>query len=254
MSDPTSPAPGRFVWYDLMTTDPARATAFYTELFGWTTRTVNMGDHGDYTMIANNGKDFGGIVGFEKADLPSHWIHYTTVDDVDATVATVKGLGGAVHVPAMDIPTVGRFAVIADPTGGFISPFKSEHETPEDESPSPAGAFVWPELMTKDPDAAAKFLTAIFGWTARKETMGTTPYTVLSRAGEDTAGLAQSPPDSPTFWLSYVKVDDADAMASRAKALGATMMVEPFDMPTIGRIAIAQDPTGAPFGLFAFEG
>lgn len=245
----TTPLPGRIVWYDLITTDPERAKAFYTELLGWTTRTMSMGPEAEYTMFANSGKDFGGIEAAKAPDVPSHWIHYTTVEDVDAAAAAAKSLGGAVHVPPTDIPTVGRFAIIADPTGGFIAPFRGLQQMPEDESPTPVGAFVWPELSSSDRAAAAAFLCGIFGWTERAMDVDMMPYTVLCRGDKDVAGIGNATEGGPTFWLSYVKVADVDAVAQRAVALGGSLMLEPMDIPGIGRIAIAQDPTGAPFGL-----
>ncbi len=109
------PATGRFVWRDLMTTDPEKAKAFYGELFGWTTNPMDMGDF-IYDILANDGKDFGGVVALDPSHgIPSHWISYIHVPSVDDACATAARLGGTVPVEPMDIPGIGRFAVIGDP-------------------------------------------------------------------------------------------------------------------------------------------
>jgi predicted enzyme related to lactoylglutathione lyase len=113
---------GRFSWNELLTTDPAAATEFYTQLFGWTTQAWPMGDF-DYTIVKAGESDAGGIMPIpEKAKgMPPSWGAYVTVEDVDATVAKAEKLGGKIIVPPTEIPTVGRFAVIQDPQGAVIS-------------------------------------------------------------------------------------------------------------------------------------
>src|SRR5688500_1654713 len=92
---------GRFVWHDLMTTDVKGALAFYTELFGWKTREVEMGGAGPYTMIKAGDRDIGGIVRLDpKHGVPTHWMAYCTVLDVDAAAKRAAELGGKVSVPA----------------------------------------------------------------------------------------------------------------------------------------------------------
>ena len=114
---------GTFTWNELMTTEPEKAGRFYGGLLGWTTRQMDMGAGGVYTIFSNQGKDCGGMMkmaGPQFAGVPPHWMSYIAVDDVDATVAKVKGLSGAVHMPAFDIPGIGRMAVIADPAGAVF--------------------------------------------------------------------------------------------------------------------------------------
>jgi predicted enzyme related to lactoylglutathione lyase len=112
---------GALCWTELATRDPKSATAFYTQLFGWTTK-----GGGDYTELAIGTSHIGGIMPMPNevpADVPSHWMPYFMVDDVDASVRTAAGLGGAVRMPATDIADAGRFAVIADPQGATFAVF-----------------------------------------------------------------------------------------------------------------------------------
>lgn len=117
-----------FVWNELATTDPDSCRGFYTDLFGWTARDMNMGPSGNYTILSTNGKDIAGIYKMKpeqlQMGLPSHWMSYVGVEDVDKSADKARTLGGRILVPPMDIPTVGRFAVIADPSGAAIALFK----------------------------------------------------------------------------------------------------------------------------------
>jgi len=113
---------GAFSWNELTTSDPKAARKFYGTLFGWQFKDMDMG-HGTYTVINVGGQGLGGIAGIppNAQGMPPTWGGYVTVDDVDAVVARVAGLGGRVLLAPTDIPTVGRFATIADPQGATLS-------------------------------------------------------------------------------------------------------------------------------------
>jgi predicted enzyme related to lactoylglutathione lyase len=116
------PAPGEFCWNELATTDLEAAKKFYTELFGWKlkeSQTAGM----VYDEIVVGGKEVGGIYQLtaEQGDAPSNWMPYISVEDVDASAKRAEELGGKVRMPPCDIPNVGRFCVINDPTGATIS-------------------------------------------------------------------------------------------------------------------------------------
>ena len=113
---------GMFSWNELLTTDPAAAKEFYTQLFGWTTQVFPMGAY-DYTIVKVGEADIGGIMSIPEMSkgMPPSWGAYVTVDDVDATAAKAEKLGGKIIVAPTDIPAVGRFTVIQDPQGAVIS-------------------------------------------------------------------------------------------------------------------------------------
>jgi predicted enzyme related to lactoylglutathione lyase len=113
---------GAFSWCELMTTDPQAAAAFYGSLFGWTVDTMDMGT-GPYHVAKAGADSVAGIMGMPPGapPMPPHWGAYVTVDNVDETLAKCTALGGKVLVPAMDVPTVGRMAVIQDPQGATLS-------------------------------------------------------------------------------------------------------------------------------------
>lgn len=125
MSEPMMPGHGSFCWNELGTTDDEAAKKFYAELFGWE---YKGGDAGGvvYSEIMAGGRPVGGVykMGAEQAGMPSHWMPYVAVDDVDGAAGRVESLGGKVCVPPTDIPNVGRFCVVNDPTGAAISLIK----------------------------------------------------------------------------------------------------------------------------------
>ncbi len=113
---------GAFSWSELMTSDPEGALSFYRQLFGWTVETSHMG-MGPYHVVKAGDTSVGGVMGKPPGGegMPSTWGVYVTVDDVEKTVAQCTALGGKVLMPPMDIPQVGRMAVIQDPQGATLS-------------------------------------------------------------------------------------------------------------------------------------
>jgi len=251
---------GKFVWHDLMTTDLAASRAFYSKLFPWQLDDVDMGAAGKYTMLKVGDDGVGGMVPLDKsAGVPSHWVAYVNVDDVDATVAESTKLGGKPCVPPTDIPNIGRFALIEDPSGAIVSPFRAKDagasDGHESDSPKPHGHFVWDELLIDDPDKVVHFYETLFGYKTTIQDMGTLgKYTVFKRRnGEiDAAGMLRSPPNAQhrPFWLPYVKVEEVEAYAEKATVLGAKIYVPPSKIPNLGRFSVLADPTGATLAIF----
>ena len=118
------------------------------------------------------------------------------------------------------------------------------------------GTFCWVELGTSDGEAAKKFYTELFGWTFTDSPIGPSMvYTMLKQDGKDVGALYQLNEEMksagvPPHWMSYVSVANADESAAKAKAAGATLIKEPFDVMEVGRMAVIQDPTGAMFALW----
>ena len=113
---------GAFSWNELMTTDPAAAGAFYAGLFGWTIKDMDMGT-GPYHVASVGDTQVAGIMGPvpDAPPMPPAWGCYITVDNVDETLARCAALGGQTLVPPMDVPGVGRMAVLQDPQGAVFS-------------------------------------------------------------------------------------------------------------------------------------
>lgn len=117
--------PGSFTWNELNSRDPQAATAFYGQVFGWDGKPME--GPREYTTFEVDGRPVAGMAdmrGRVPDEVPPHWLVYITVADLDASVATAQELGGSVLVGPMDIPGMGRFAVVADPQGAFFGAFE----------------------------------------------------------------------------------------------------------------------------------
>ncbi len=113
------------------------------------------------------------------------------------------------------------------------------------------GTFCWTDLGTSDPGGAKGFYTGLLGWDPEDVPVGDgQTYTMLRIGGKSVCALYQQQADAPPAWLSYVSVEDADAIAGKALELGATAISEPFDVLTVGRMAVLKDPQGAVFAIW----
>ncbi len=244
---------GRFVWHELVTPDPKATLGFYGELLGWTSTEREMGPGAKYTIFsANSVQVAGAIAPPPGAKTPPCWLGYCTVPDVDAAVAKAPSIGGKVMSPPMDIPEVGRFAVVVDAQGGVLAPFKAVDESADTAATPPDGHFCWDELQTSDPEAALAFYESIYGYTHTDMVMGPMgTYHMLMRGETRAGGIMKAPmPGQPTAWLSYVMVSDVDKSAKRVESLKGKVIVPPADIPTVGRFSIVSDVQGAVFSLF----
>ena len=124
-------ASGRaFPWHELYVPDVQAAIDFYTNALGMGTQDMDAGPMGIYKMFTVNGTAVAGSMSTTSQELashniPPHWAVYMSVDDVDARLEKVKAAGGTVVVDPMDIPDVGRMALIADPQGAHIWLYKA---------------------------------------------------------------------------------------------------------------------------------
>jgi predicted enzyme related to lactoylglutathione lyase len=241
--------PGMFVWRELMTADPERARGFYGELFGWTWHGEPMGPAGTYWLASAGGRQVAGVTGKPPGvEMPSAWSSYVLVDDVDAAADRCRAAGGRVLRAPADIPNVGRFAVLADPWGAVLQPFRpSGSEEPPPTTPT-EGAFCWETLVTPGVEAAVKF----YGWVLG---LGTAPtpdgeMTMFTAGGVPVADVQPAGAGAPARWATYVMVGGAEATRDRAAQLGGQVLVPRIDVPKVGVVSVIADPDGAALGLF----
>ena len=246
---------GRFVWYDLMTSDPDAAVSFYGEVVGWGTQLWE--GETPYTMWTNGETPLGGVMNLpedaKKAGAPPHWIAYIATPDIDATVAKAKGLGAQVYHGPQDIPEVGSFAILADPQGAVFAVYTSKSDVPAEE-PSKEGEFSWHELATTDYEAGFDFYSELFGWqkTDAMDMGEAGIYQMYGRTSDVPLGGMFTKPDEmpgPPFWLFYVKVDDVNRVVERVKKYGGQVLNGPMEVPGGDWIAQCCDPQGAAFAI-----
>lgn len=240
---------GRFVWHELMTTDPQAAGAFYSKVLPWKTQPSGMPD---YTLWVSGKTQAGGLMAQPESARQSgaapSWLIYIGTPDVDATAAAAERLGGKVLRPPADIPSVGRFAVLSDPQGATFAIF-----TP---GAPPAGApptdFSWHELATSDAQAALSFYSELFGWSrGPAHDMGPAgTYQLIEHGGTQVGGAYKLMDASkPPQWLTYISVASVDKAAAAAKAAGGKVTQGPMEVPGGSRIAQILDPQGGAFAV-----
>lgn len=118
-----------FCWHELFAPTAQEAIAFYTKALDFGTEDSQMDNGTTYHMLTKDGMGVAGVWGTTENEamkgIPPHWATFLAVDDVDRRVEKCVELGAKLHAPAMDVPKVGRMALIEDPFGAFIWLFKS---------------------------------------------------------------------------------------------------------------------------------
>jgi predicted enzyme related to lactoylglutathione lyase len=172
---------GRLIWHELMTSDPAAAASFYSDVIGWTTRR----DSAEYTTLLNGSVPIGGIPNlpsWKQGERPS-WTGTVLVEDVDRTVELARDIGGIVTVEPMDAPSA-RFAILGDFMGGTMHVSRPTTRVSVRNSSKP-GEFDWCEYETTDGFAAFGYYGMLFGWVSLEERDGSPSgkSTIFGRRG-----------------------------------------------------------------------
>jgi hypothetical protein len=178
--------------------------------------------------------------------VPNHWSSYVSVEDVDAAARRVEENGGKVIVRPTDIPTIGRFCLVADPEGATFNLFKGEQS-----DDNAGGDFHWNELYADDIDKLAPFYEKVLGYKATQMDMPVGgKYTIFKKGDKDVAGGMTKPEKGiPSMWLPYAAVPSCDEALARAKRHGAEVKIGPIDAEGIGRFAVVIDSRGAALGV-----
>lgn len=245
---------GRIGWHELMTTDRSAAVAFYGRLTNW--RPAPFPEDPSYTLWMNGDTPVAGLMELpaemRAQNVPPGWLTYILVADVEATVERARALGATVQVEPRGIPTVGRFAVLADPQEAAFGILQPEAPSGHD-GKATLGEFSWHELATTDWRAAWTFYQTLFAWDEEDE-MDMGPmgiYKIFGRHGIQLGGIYNKPPEmpAPPHWLPYVKVPNADRTAATVKGTNGKVLNGPMDVPGGDRIAQCMDPQGAMFAV-----
>jgi uncharacterized protein len=246
---------GRFVWYELITTETEAAKSFYANVVGWGTGDVSMPGT-TYTLFTLGEASVSGLMELPEdarnMGAKPHWRGYIAVDDVDDTTDRVKQLGGAVHIPPRDIPNVGRFSIVADPQMATLALLERLHPGQDRHvEPDTLGRVGWHELLAANWEKALAFYEELFGWQKVEATVGALgTYQRFSAGGQTIGGIVTKPPKAPVpFWLYYFNIRDIDAAAKRVKVGGGQILNGPVEVPDGSWILHCTDPQGAMFAL-----
>lgn len=246
------PVTGGPCWTELGTSDLESAERFYTELFGWRPETDPRQEAGGYTVAHLGDAAVAALAPLYQESQPVAWNVSFAVRDADAAVAAVRAAGGTVVLEPMDVFDLGRFAVVLDPDGAAFQLWQARSFPGAGLFNAP-GTLGWVELLTRAPERARSFYTAVFGWSV--STGGN--YTRWGVEGADFGGMItmddKFPPEVPSHWLPYFAVEDVDDTALITAQAGGSLLMEPTTVPEGPRIAVLRDHQGAVFGVRAAQ-
>ena len=232
---------GKVIWHDLVTPDLDAAERFYGELFGWQFETLSS----DYKLASNNGELIGGMARLQNEQRTSHWLPLVSVPDVESAVSTTLEAGGVQLLRPFDLPKRGQVAVVADPQGAAFGVVKSASGDPADRAAGLHG-WLWHEVWVDDPARAVSFYRDLLGFQQSVDQAFDHEYTYLSADGKPRVGIVQkASPEIGNTWVAYVRVQDVNATAAKAEALGGTVLMAPSEQVRDGTVAIITDPNGA---------
>jgi predicted enzyme related to lactoylglutathione lyase len=238
-----------------MTTEVAAAKQFYGHIVGWRPEDVPMPDM-TYTLLHAGPNAVGGMMAMPQSardgGMKPCWLGYVHAVNVDEAAATLQRRGGTVHHPPADIPTVGRFAMVADPQGAAFYLFQPAPPGAARLPSNAVGHVGWHELHCTDWPKSFDFYSSMFGWLKGDSVdlgpMGT--YQLFTINGIAAGGMMNSPAAAAhCFWLYYFMVDDIDGAAGRIAKGGGQVVQAPHQVPGGSWIVQATDPQGARFAL-----
>ena len=264
--------PGVPCWIDTNHLHPEAALPFYRGLFGWEFADVMPGGaEGHYFIGRLRGRDVAAIGSIPEGAPPrATWNTYVWVQSADLTVSKVLGAGGGVVIEPFDIMGAGRMAVVTDPEGAACCLWQAKNHRGA-QVVNEHGSLNFNTLATRDPEGAKAFYGAVFGW----ETLAL-PWGLLwtlpgygDHLEERSPGLreqmgqmgapagfidvvaaldviADDDSRARPHWSVTFAVDDADAVAAKARELGGDVVSGPIDAPWV-RMAVIKDPQGATF-------
>ncbi len=246
---------GEFCWINILTSNPAEAREFFSELFGWTYKDLPSMGGG---LINADGHEVGGLWDLDGPNTPPGTPPgigvMVKVDNADEAAEKVRSLGGQAH-PPMDIMTNGRMVACTDPLGAGFDLWQALDQPGSTADTFQHGVPSWSELLTNDPARAGEFYEKLFGWTSSEADMGPMKYTTFKLGDDYAGGMMQLSPemgDMPAGWSTYVTVNDVDESAEKATGLGAHVFMPAMDVPTVGRMAGIASPQGVTFYVIKY--
>jgi predicted enzyme related to lactoylglutathione lyase len=245
--------PAYFSWYELLTTDMAAATKFYSEVVGWSALPSST-SRVPYTLFKVGDSATAGLLELPpeglKVGARPRWMGYVGVSDVHAAADHIKRLGGAIFVPPTEA-NIGRISVVTDSEGALFAVIGQPQVTVQQPTNSGRpGRFGWNELFATDLQKESTFYRELFGWQRNDtEDRFADAYLTFSAGGQVVAGVLKNSDPSPPFWLFYINVEDIDAAVERVSAAGGQAGYNDSELPGGVRIAYCSDPQGATFAL-----
>ncbi|MEI7705424.1 MAG: VOC family protein, partial [Deltaproteobacteria bacterium] len=239
--------PGKVIWFDLLSLDPARARPFYAGVLGWTFE-----ERGTYSIARDGNVPVAGLIPMPAprsgAPAPqSRWMPLISVSDVARAAATAQAAGGRVLEGPGSLGRRGRYAAVADPRGAQFVLITAAGGDPVDADAPPPG-WMWAELWTDDLMGEAAFYKKVVGYEAWQVGSGKQATWIYASGGRPRARASRMPFEKvPSQWLPYVVVKDLPGALVRVAELGGTVLRKPGTKGP--QFAVVADPGGAAFIL-----
>ena len=264
MSERDGYEPGVPCWVATVHPNPEKVVGFYTELFGWeATNLMPPESPSKYFVCTRCGRDVAAVGsqrGGDASPVPA-WETYIWVESADEAAANVTGAGGSVVMEPFDLLDAARIAVVADPTGAVFGVWQPGGHRGARLVNEP-GPWSMSQLNTPDPEGAKTFYGPVFGWETETFDMGGGEITMWCVPGyvggepeqpvsREVVGVmvpVSGPEEVAPHWSVDLWVEDVDAAADKALALGGEIKMSPFHI-SVGRTAILADPQGAVFSV-----
>lgn len=248
--------PGYFCWIELCSSDWQSAKPFYSQLFDWQILDQPIGEDCYYTMLQKEVDDVAAMYQMtaeqQQGGMPSHWLAYVAVDNVDECLNKANELGAEVLAGPHDVPGAGRMVMLKEP-GGAVFALWQEGGHIGTQRHLEANTPYWFELVSKNSAKSRDFYSALFGWQIEVKDMGNMDYTLFKVNEQPVAGMLEMTTewgeDIPPHWMIYIAVLDCDSKAEYAQKLGGEICVPPTDIPEVGRFSVITDPQGAVFSI-----
>lgn len=231
-------------WIDLRTSDPRKSRYFYAKLLGWDIEAER--EDSPYLIARKGGLPVAGFL-TNDGSSPDSWVTYFLADDIEQDARDIATAGGRVLTDPTDTQ-LGLMMVAADTTGGLFGLIEPAGEDAFVAAGEP-GTVVWHDYSATSRFAdAVDFYHDLFDWQLVTVEEGDYGYATALAKGAAFAGIRNAaesfPPEVPSFWQSFLGVEDVAAACRRVDELGGEVIRAPFDSE-FGRLAIIADSTGA---------
>ncbi len=244
--------PGKFIWADLVTSNPEKAASFYEAVFGWQATSID----GNYIMLTNQGRPVAGIARNKKPEQDENqnqWISFFSVRDIDNIHQKLTSSGAQVVVAPAHVEGRGDFGIYVAPDSAVFGTLDSSSGDPE-ETELGLNDWIWIELWSVDTSAAAEFYD-VLGYEILDNWHSTNDQDLLLAVGDIArAGLVEAhESQTKSIWLAYILVESVEETIERTLKAGGKTHSLKGEKATSSNIALIIDPTGGLVAIYEFD-
>lgn len=230
-----------FVWTDLSTFDLDRSITFYSQVFDWNYQSTDS----IYYTAQTDGKEVSGLYlmpeKFQKFNLPSFWMSYINVTDIDSVIKTAKQYGGKVEMVDKE-NIIGQIALIRDPLGSGFTVYEGDYLNAR--SSGHESSYHKSELIVSDISKVKSFYENLFDWTIRE--VSKTHCRIYNGSSNHIAEIIEVPNSikgKDEYWGVYFYTDDLNLAICKVLENGGSIVHEEKHS------VLCKDPFGAAFNI-----